>query len=264
MTDKFIDRDAFHRDPEPHYIVNPLVDLRQQPDRNRDRQLRYGEHFGVSERKEGWVFGSSDTAPCMGWVPSDAIAPPDNRPAPTHVVAVRQTHVYPEPDLKAPESAALTHLSRVAAGQQEGRFTETELGWIPTSHLSDECATDPVSVAEMYLGTPYLWGGNSVWGIDCSGLVQAAMIACGMDCPPDSWPQEQRLGKALPPDSALLRGDLLFWKGHVAWVCDPETILHANANDMAVAYETIEHAIKRIADQGEGPVTARKRLGGPS
>ena len=113
----------------------------------------------------------------------------------------------------------------------------------------------------MFLGTPYLWGGNSRLGIDCSGLVQASLLACGIPCPGDSGPQERALGNYAPPNgSAYLRGDLLFWKGHVALVRDSETLIHANVFHMAVAVEPLQPAIDRILTQGDGPVTAHKRL----
>ncbi len=121
-------------------------------------------------------------------------------------------------------------------------------------------ARDPVAVAERYLGAPYLWGGNSSFGIDCSGLVQAGCRACGMACPGDSDLQEAALGTPLAETSELRRGDLLFWRGHVAWVLDTQRILHANAHHMAVAIEGLKDAIARIAAEGGGPVTARKRL----
>ena len=115
-------------------------------------------------------------------------------------------------------------------------------------------------MAQLHFGVPYLWGGNSIWGIDCSGLVQAAMLAVGKPCPGDSDQQEAALGDALMPDAALMRGDLVFWKGHVGMMVDADTMIHANAHHMAVAYEPIRSATLRVEAQGDGPVTARRRL----
>ena len=133
--------------------------------------------------------------------------------------------------------------------------------YVPMPHLMplDPLATDPVAEAERYLGVPYLWAGNSGFGIDCSGLVQAACLACGVACPGDSDQQSVALGEALPEDASLHRNDLIFWKGHVAWVVGDGRILHANARDMAVAYEDMDAAIDRIA-VSDGPVTGRRRL----
>jgi cell wall-associated NlpC family hydrolase len=117
-----------------------------------------------------------------------------------------------------------------------------------------------VAVAELFLGTPYLWGGNSRWGLDCSGLVQAGLLACGLACPGDSGDQERELGTAPPEGTPAQRGDLLFWRGHVAWVSGDNMLLHANAHHMAVVFEPMDQAIARIEAQGDGPVTAHKRL----
>ena len=247
--------------PEQAFVAHPVGDLYQAMGGPRDRQLRYGEGFTITERRDGFAFGQSPDAGHRGWLLEAAVLPEAERPAPTHWVSARQTHAYAEPDFKAPERAALAHLSKLAVSGQEGRFSQTEIGWVPTAHLSDAKASDPVAVAELYLGVPYLWGGNSIWGLDCSGLIHAALLACGYACPSDSGPQEAGLGRTLPTGTPPERGDLLFWKGHVAWVVDASTLLHANVHHMAVAYEPTEAAIARIEAQGDGPVTAHKRLG---
>ncbi|WP_236626181.1 C40 family peptidase [Actibacterium mucosum] len=153
--------------------------------------------------------------------------------------------------------------SRMRVVSADGNFFETHDGrYIPKPHLRPLNApfADPVTVAQMFFGVPYLWGGNSAMGIDCSGLVQAALVAAGIDCPGDSGPQENALGTPLALGSKPQRGDLLFWKGHVAIAVDHDTLIHANAHHMAVAYERIPDAIQRIESQGDGPVTAHKRL----
>jgi len=244
------------------YVARPVANLHGVPGGPRERQLRYGEAFAVEFWEDGMAFGTSPDTGHSGWIGRAALAPAHARDAPTHRVNTRQTHAYSRPAFKSSERMALPHLSRLAVSGEQGRFLETEIGWVPAAHLSARLASDPVAVAELYLGAPYLWGGNSIWGLDCSGLVHAALLACGQPCPSDSRPQERALGTPLAPDASPQRGDLIFWKGHVAWVADPGTLLHANVHHMAVAYEPLQAAISRIAAQGDGPVTARKRLKG--
>ncbi|WP_412504212.1 NlpC/P60 family protein [Roseovarius sp. SYSU LYC5161] len=248
-------------DPEPPcHVATPVLDLSLSPGGPRDRQLRYGEGFEVLERRDGFAFGIAPLAEYVGWVAESGLTPASDRGAALDWIGARQTHVYAAPDFKSPERMALPHMAIVAAGETEGRFTRTELGWVSTAHLADRPETDPVAVAERYLGTPYLWGANSAFGIDCSGLVQVALHACGQPCPGDSDLQEAALGEAVAPEAPVHRGDLFFWSGHVALAVDEHTLIHANVHHMAVALEPIDAAMSRIAAQGDGPVTARRRL----
>ena len=244
---------------ERRQVMVPVADLCATPGGARDRQLVLGALVDVLEERDGWAFVQAEADDYVGYLPGAALGEVRGT---THRVSVRQTHSYPEADFKVKETAALSFGSRVVVLADRPRFAETDQGFIPEVHLDLlwEVDTDPVAVAERFVGTPYLWGGNSGFGIDCSGLMQAALLACGIACPGDSDMQQAELGVALSGDEPLRRGDLMFWKGHVAWVVDPETILHANAHHMAVAYEGISHAITRIESQGDGPVTARKRL----
>ncbi len=245
--------------PERFYVSVPVADLSCTLAGTRDRQVIYGETFDVLDRRDGQAFGIAIAADYVGWVPETALRPEDRRGDPVDWVSSRMTHAYTQPDFKSPECCLLSAGSRLAIGTEEGRFTETELGWVPTAHLTHDNAEGLAQVAELFLGTPYLWGGNSALGIDCSGLIKIALTLCGHECPGDTDLQEKALGDTLsdePPE----RGDLFFWKGHVAMATDAQTLIHANVHHMAVAYEPIDTAIARIRDQGDGPVTRRARL----
>ena len=133
-------------------------------------------------------------------------------------------------------------------------------GCLPLQHLAPVASREPdfVAVAERFLGTPYLWGGKTRLGLDCSGLVQIALNACGIRCPRDTDMQVAALGESVADDSRL-RGDLIFWKGHIAIARDETTMIHANAFHMAVAIEPIDQAIVRIRPT-DGEVTSVRRF----
>ncbi|WP_375260074.1 C40 family peptidase [Citreimonas sp.] len=236
-----------------------VVDLCAAPGGARDRQLLAGAIVTVFDRHAGWAFVQSADDGYVGYVDQDALGPTRT---PTHRVSARATHAYERPDFKSPDRVTLSMGTRLEVSKSHGRFLETPLGFVPAAHLEpvEARADDPVAVAERLLGTPYLWGGNSAFGIDCSGLVQLALAFCGVPCPGDSDMQERALGETLAPGAPVRRGDLLFWKGHVAWVSAPDMLLHANVHHMAVAYEPLKAAIARIAAQGDGAVTRRARL----
>ena len=255
-------------DGEDRQVIRPVIPLWNEPGGRRARELVFGEGFRLLEDRDGHAFGYTLRDGYAGYVETAALAAPGRQA--THVVCARLTHALPEPDFKTGGPPLLLSLgARVSVAGQTGRWagimTPDARLFVPATHLRpvDSPEPDPVAVAERLLATPYLWGGNSALGIDCSGLVQIACLACGIPCPGDSDMQRAELGKDLPDDAPLQRGDLLFWKGHVAWVADAETLIHANVFHMAVAYERADAAIARIAAQGDGPVTARKRLGGP-
>ena len=246
-------------DPWPARVAVPSTFLYAAPGGPRDREFLFGDHVELIDEQEGWSFGRRAADGYCGWIGTFELGPDF---VPTHAVRARHAHVYPRPDLKLPPVMRLPFGASVAVESVAGAWAETPKGWIPARHLRELGAPmpDPVAVAELFLGSPYLWAGNTGTGIDCSGLVQVACHACGIACPGDSDQQEQALGSPLAGDGPLRRGDLLFWKGHVAWVADPDTILHANAHSMSVAREPLGDALARIETQGDGRVTSRRRL----
>lgn len=243
---------------EPAQVSVPLADLLKAPGGARDRQLLMGDAFTVIDRHEGFAFGQAAKDGYCGYLPETALGPAEVL---THWVAAPATHLYPEPRVQARELAGLSLGARLRVTGEQGNFAETTRGFVPKMHLRPigDWHSDPVAVAQVFLGTPYLWGGNSRAGLDCSGLVQTACLACGIPCPADSDLQ-QAMGHPVPEGAPLKRGDLIFWKGHVAMAMDADLMIHATGAYMAVVVEGIEAAIARIQAAEGQPVIARRRI----
>jgi cell wall-associated NlpC family hydrolase len=227
-------------------------------------QLLFGERFAVYEAEGQWAWGQCSLDGYVGYVPRACLDDPAafGGAEPTHRVAAVSTHVYPEPGFKARPGAALPYGARVAvAGAENGFAALAAGGFVPEGHLAPlGTEADPAAEAERLLGVPYLWGGRSSLGIDCSGLVQIVLQAAGRDCPRDSDQQEAALGRPLARGERPRRGDLVFWKAHVGVMLTGTRLLHANIHHMAVAAEPLAEAKARIAAKGEGPVTRIARL----
>jgi len=249
-------------DGEEREVIDAQAPVREAPapDAPLMTEALMGERVMVYEfDDEGWAWGQLAGDGYVGWLPANALMPP--REPPTHKVTALRTLAFPGPSIKAPPIEAMSLGCRLAIVRIEGRMAVTTRGaFVPANHIAPLTHVEPdfVAVAERFLGAPYLWGGKTSLGLDCSGLVQVALTACGIACPRDSDMQERALG--VPIDLAdLKRGDLVFWKGHVAIASDRTTLVHANAFHMAVAIEETEAALARIRASGS-EVTSVKRL----
>lgn len=247
-------------------VVDPVAPLRREPmpDAPLDTEALKGERVTIYDiNDEGWCWGQLQSDGYVGWLPAHALMRPGADP--THRVNVLRTFVFPAPNIKTPPIEALPFGARLTIVRVQESFAVTEGGgFVPLLHLVRvfDFERDYVAVAERFLGTPYLWGGKSPLGIDCSGLMQAAANACGIECPRDSDMQKTSLGEPASITGALSmpqRGDAIFWPGHVAIVRDRKTLIHANAHHMAVAIEPIAEAIARIKAAGS-EVSAVRRV----
>jgi hypothetical protein len=243
----------------------PAVALRRSPDAGSEQmdQLLFGEHFAVLDEADGWVWGQARRDGYVGYVAAADLAP--RLGMPTHRVSALRSYAYAAPDIRAPALGlySMNALARVEAASLEegqGRFAQVAgAGWMALAHLSPigVFETDPAAVAERFLGAPYLWGGRESLGLDCSGLTQAALLACGLACPRDA---DMQLAVGRTVDGAdLRRGDLVIWPDHVGMMLDEERLIHANGFHMAVAIEPLAVKLARRDRMGSAPPIGYRR-----
>ena len=245
-------------------VIAPAAPVRRapSPDAPLDTEALYGECVTVYETtEEGWAWGQIELDSYVGWLPAHALGDPGA--AATDRVSALRTLVFPGPNIKLPPLDSFSLGSRIVVARREGDFAVTDAGgFIPARHLSPVASREPdfVAVARRFIGTPYLWGGRTSLGLDCSGLVQVALQAAGYDCPRDS-DMQAAFGAPVSFDDqplSLRRGDLVCWNGHIGIISDPGLLLHANAFHMAVAEEPLAEAVERIRESGSVMTAVRR------
>jgi cell wall-associated NlpC family hydrolase len=238
--------------------VVPSASLRRAPSPAAEQldQLLFGELFEVLDEADGWAFGQATRDGYVGYVEAAALGGPSNTP--THTVRALRTYAFSAPSIKAAPTGLYSMNALVAAEGREGRFVKTTGGWFVEEHLVPigQAEADFVAVAERFVGTPYHWGGRESLGLDCSGLVQQALYATGRACPRDS-DQQAAMGE---PVEVLGRGDLVFWRGHVAIMTSADAIIHASGFHMAVVVEPLAEAVARTSRNGGGEPTGFRRI----
>jgi NlpC/P60 family/Bacterial dipeptidyl-peptidase Sh3 domain len=249
-----VQAERFDKTQAMHCAVSAVA-IRREPDKAAEQldQLLFGETFRVLESQGGWGWGQAGRDGYVGHVRLEELRP--GVVAASHRVSALRAYAFSRPDIKSRPLALLSLNALVSAEAEDGKFLKAEgSGWIPAVQLIPIglYETDPAAIAERFLGAPYQWGGRESLGLDCSGLVQQALHACGRFCPRDS-DQQQALGRPVSLDE-LARNDLVFWKGHVGLMLNAERLLHANAFHMQVAIEPLAEAIARIGE----PVALRR------
>jgi hypothetical protein len=243
-----------------YQTVVPAASLRAAPSPTATQldQLLFGEEFEVLEEAEGWAFGQAKRDGYVGYVAVAALGPP--AAPPTYTVRALRSYGFSAPDIKSTPVGLYSMNALIAAETSDGRFINSSGGWFVEAHLApiDRPASDFVAIAEGFVGTPYFWGGRESLGLDCSGLVQQALYATGRPCPRDS-DQQMALGVPVEPQQ-VRRGDLVFWRGHVAIMVSGTDIIHANGTHMAVTIEPLAVAMDRTRRSGGGEPIAYRRL----
>lgn len=248
-------------------VFRPATPVFREPDASSviDTEALFGEIVTVYDERAGWAWVQLARDEYVGYVPAGTLKRPVDEP--THRVRALGTFIYPAPNIKAPPLMHLSMNARLCVGESDEQFCALKpSGFVVARHVAEQGRheRDFVEIAERFVGTPYLWGGRSRIGLDCSGLVQVALEAAGFRVPRDTDMQQAEIGSYvdIPEElDGLQRGDLVFWQGHVGIMVDSVMLVHANAHHMMVTTETLPEAVGRIA-KSNGNVTAIKRLPG--
>jgi len=244
---------------QPMRVAAVVAPVFRAPDPASERldELVHGEIFQGLETGGGFVWGQAARDGYVGFAPADALAP--LAAPPTHRVAAIRTYAFAEPSIKAAASGPFSLNALVAIEAEQGPFSRSVDGaWFWSAHLAPigVFETDPVAIAERFLGAPYLWGGRTSVGLDCSGLIQQSLYACGRASPRDADLQLAAARQIGPADAG--RGDLAGWVGHIGMLVDEARLIHANSHHMAVAVEPLDAAIARMEAAGRGPTVFRR------
>jgi cell wall-associated NlpC family hydrolase len=247
--------------PWPAHCVVPAAAIRRAPDPDAEQldQLLFGEAFDVLESSQGWAWGQARRDGYVGYVAEAALAA--GQAEPTHWVSAPRAYAFAEPNIKSRIQGLYSMNVLLVAHEREDRFVRCEgAGWFVERQLSPlgQAEPDPATVAEQFVGAAYQWGGRESLGLDCSGLVQQALLACGRACPRDT-DMQAAIGAPIARE-ALRRGDLVFWRGHVGMMQDETRLIHANAYHMAVSIEPLATAIERIGKTESGQPTGFRRI----
>ncbi len=246
-------------------VIKGSLPLRRSPDPNAplDTELLFGDTVTVYDDQSGWAWLQATSDDYVGYTPSEGLG--NEQEPPTHYVTALRTYLFPEPDLKSPPLDLLSMASTVRIDVQDGTYSRiANGGWLYGKHLAPigKFATNHCGIALRFLGTPYLWGGKTSIGLDCSGLTQVALALCGQSVARDTGMQEKTVGTPIAfsgDDSVLRKGDLVFWPGHVGIWIDAAHFVHANATDMMVAVAPLSHVAAYIKEATGDEICAVRR-----